>query len=148
MFTECFSDNILYRFNLKRGMQSFRDPVSKLFCVTFDNSSVKDKFYSSIKSLDRNTISSLFTRYIDEKVKKLKTSELKEPTIDSSENYYLIGQGLKSSYTNPNNRTNLKADFYMYNPNTNGECVRNERLLFLTNIPEKKCSQKFVKIFK
>lgn len=127
-------------------MQSFQDPISKLFCVTFDNSSVKDKFYSSIKSLNETIISSLFKNYIDKKIKVLKTSELIEPGFNSTKNYYFVGDGLKMEYTKNNNITNIKNSFYMFNPNTNGECVRNEPLLFMKNIPMKKCSKKFVKL--
>lgn len=128
-------------------MQSFYDPVSKLFCVTFDNSSVKDKFYSSIKSLNETIISSIFENYINKKVKKLNEQVLVEPFYNTSRNYYLIGHGVKAQYNNENNKTKLKDDFYMFNANTNGECVRNDRVLFMKNIPQKKCSRKFVRKF-
>jgi len=125
-------------------MQSFRDPVSKLFCVTFDNSSVKDKFYSRIKSLNNTIILSLFKNYIDKKIKIIKTPILVEPIVNTTRNYYLAGDGLKFEYYNSDNRTKIKNKFFMFNANTNGECVKNEPLLFMKNIPEKKCSKKFV----
>ena len=128
-------------------MQSFRDPVSKLFCVTFDNSSVKDKFYSNIKYLNNTIMSSLFKNYIDKKIKVIKTPILNEPSYNTTLNYYIIGDGLKLAYYNENNRTKIKNNFYMFNANTNGECVKNEPLLFMKNIPEKKCSKKYVRKF-
>ena len=125
-------------------MQSFRDPISKLFCVTFDNSSVKDKFYSSIKSLNSTIVSSLFKNYIDKKIKAIKTSVKEEPKYNKTLNYYLIGDGLRVAYEKKDNQTNIKNNFYMFNPNTNGECVRNEPVLFFKDIPQRKCAKKYV----
>ena len=131
-------------------MQSFQDPVSKLFCVTFDNSSVKDKFYSSIKSLNETILNTIFEKYINQKIKIKENSNLIEPNFNLSLNYYLVGDGVKLEYTQnqTNNRTKKENKFYFFNAHTSGECVRNEPLKFMKNIPERRCSKKFVMINK
>jgi hypothetical protein len=125
-------------------MQDYRDSLSNLFCVTFDNSSVKDKFYSSIKSLNETLISSIFKYYIDTQFKDNYYNSITNHTYDSTKFYYESRDFLRVKYYN-NNTLVLKDKFYLFNTGPFGECLQTEPLKYMNNIPRRECGKIFVK---
>ena len=46
-------------------MHQYRDPVSNLFCVTFDNSSVMGQFYQTMQNLAASTLNTIYQNYVN-----------------------------------------------------------------------------------
>lgn len=124
-------------------MQEFRDPLSNLFCVTFDNSSVKDRFYSSIQSLNETLTRAIFQYYIDSQFKGNYFNSITDQTYIKGKDIYEVGDLLRMKYYN-NNTLLIQDKFYLYTSGAFGECVRTEPLRFMKNIPKNKCGYKLV----
>jgi len=127
-------------------MQDFRDPISNQFCVTFDNSSVKEKFYSTIKSLNETLTQAIFKYYVDLQFKKNYYNSITNQTYIGGKDYYDVGDVLRMKHYN-NNSLVLQDKFYLYTTGAFGECVRTEPLRFMKNIPKKSCGFKIVILF-
>lgn len=124
-------------------MQEFRDPLSNLFCVTFDNSSVKDRFYSSIQSLNETLTRAIFQYYIEPQYKGNYFNSFTNQTYENSKDIYQIGDILRMKYYN-NNTLLLQDKFYLFKAGAFGECIRTEPLRFMKNIPKSSCGYKLV----
>lgn len=127
-------------------MQDYRDPLSNLFCVTFDNSSVKAKFYSSIQYLNETLNKLIFEKYIDDQFKPLSAESITNQTYIADKFFYEAGEILRVNYYTFVNGTNILDDkFYLYKSSAFGECVKTEPLRFLKDIPKSSCGFKMVK---
>jgi hypothetical protein len=124
-------------------MQEFRDPLSNLLCVTFDNSSVKDRFYSSIQTLNETLTRAIFEYYIDPEFKNNYFNSITNHTYKKDKDIYEVGDFLKMKYYN-NNTLVLRDKFYLYTTGVFGECVRTEPLKFFKNTPKSSCGYKLV----
>ncbi len=126
-------------------MQDFRDPISNLLCVTFDNSSVRDRFYSSIQSLDEKLLSNIFKYYIDTQNKGNYFQSITNKSIVEDKDIYEIGDILRIKYNNKINSTYLLENkFYLYASDAFGLCARTEALMFMKEIPKSKCGFRLV----
>ena len=125
-------------------MQEYRDPISNLFCVTFDNSSVKDKFYSSIRSLNETLTRAIFKYYIDPGFKGNYYNQITNQTYIQTKDYYEVGEIIRMNHY-PNSSLVLDDKFYLYNTGPFGECIRTEPIRFMKDIPKRSCGFKYVK---
>lgn len=124
-------------------MQEFRDPLSNLFCVTFDNSSVKDRFYSSIQSFNETITKAIFQYYIDPQFKGNYFNSITNQSFVKGKDIYEVGEVLRMKYYN-NNTLLFNDKFYMFTTGPFGECVRTEPLRFMKNMPQSSCGYKLV----
>lgn len=62
-FTACFDINLIVYFNLKRGMRDYK--LGEFFCSSFDNSSLKNKYYSKLRELTEDEKNILFKSFKD-----------------------------------------------------------------------------------
>lgn len=127
-------------------MQEYRDPLSNLFCVTFDNSSVKSKFYSNIQSLNETLKQSIFKDYIDPQFKNNYYNNLGNGSYTADKLFYETGDIIRMGYF-PNDTSIYKDKFFFFNTGAFGECERTQILKFMVDIPKVSCGKQLVNLY-
>lgn len=119
-------------------MKEYRDPVSKMFCVTFDNSYLMDSFFKEVQTLSIDNLTYIMRNYVDNKVKS---------RYDTTNNniiqglYYNPFDEIKA--TSKNDLFYKNDKMFIYDSGAFGECVK-KPVLFLENRDKKTCGKKFV----
>ncbi len=128
-------------------MREYRDPVSKLFCVTFDNSSVMGKFYKDITDLQKTTIDTIYQKYVDEDIKSTYYYKLGVTQVDPNALLYDYGAYIKvENIDAPRlNRFVFDGKFFMYKAGAFGECVKNSAVRFMVPNEKSSCGMKLVR---
>jgi hypothetical protein len=123
-------------------MKEYRDPVSNLFCVTFDNSSVMGQFYEDIKILGSSSIASIFSQYVDQNIKQ---HYYKGDTAFNYANIqaYSDGDPIIASI-NQGNSFVFDKKFFTYDSGAFGECVKTRVVKFANPIDKISCGYKLV----
>lgn len=147
-FTTCFDSKMLLYFNLKRGMRQFNN--ADLFCVSYDNSSQKSKYYSQLKNLTNDEVSYLLNQY-NSLINKKNFDEVFDLIDDNSRWYdtrYFLGDPIllvndtRANTSDIESFTKTSQKYMIYNKGSNGECFRNEKVVFMKNTNELKCKMK------
>jgi hypothetical protein len=135
---------MLFYFNRKRGMKEYRDPVSNLFCVTFDNSSIMGKFYKDITTLQKTTIDAIYKNYVDNQIKSYYYYKQSTGGLSLNEVSYSYGEFIRVKNGEGINDFTFDGKFFIYKPGAFGECIKNNAVYFM--IPNEKisCGLKFV----
>jgi hypothetical protein len=142
--THCFNENILYYYNRKRGMKEYRDPVSNLFCVTFDNSSIMGQFYKDITALTKTSITSIYQNYVDKQIKKSYYYNQNTGLILNNA-YYSVGDYIKIRLGTGVNDFAFDGKFFLFQSGSFGECVKTNPVRFLVPNQKIKCGFKLVR---
>lgn len=124
-------------------MREYRDPITNLLCVTFDNSSVMGEFYQNILNLGSSVIKSIFDSYVDTKIKSYYYN-LNIPT-NTEDFFYALGGYLQAKI---NNNTSIQYVFdgkmFLYDSGPFGECVRTNAVKYMTPVTKRSCGLKIV----
>lgn len=126
-------------------MNYYRDPVSNLFCVTFDNSSIMGQFYVDIATLSQTTIDSIYSKYVSKYVNSYYYYNQDTGLVLNSDTYK-VGDHLKVSLKSGINSFAFDGKFFIYQSGAFGECTKTNAVNFL--VPNKKatCGLKIVNI--
>ncbi len=141
--THCFNENLIYHFNRKRGMREYRDPVSNLFCVTFDNSSIMGLFYKDIQNIQSSTLNTIYQNYVEKHLSYY--YYFKQDTgVAGFKTIYEVDDYLRSRLISENAIV-FDGKFFIYQSGVYGECVKNNPVKFM--IPNEKvtCGYRLVK---
>lgn len=141
--THCFNENILYTFNRKRGMYEYRDPVSNLFCVTFDNSSIMGQFYKDIANLDKTTITAIYNNYVKKNINSNYYYNQNTGLIQNK-NSYAVGDYLRVNLDYGQNRYIFDGKFFLYESGAFGECIKTKAVKYMVPIEKTSCGLKIV----
>jgi hypothetical protein len=120
---------------------SYRDPLSNLFCVTFDNGSVMGKFYTNIQNMDKSDIAALMQKYVQDQGRNsfyTNQNTLSLPTVL----YYTIGDYVKAK--SADNTFLIDGRFFINDAGPFGECAKIRPVKFLSPIEGIGCGWKMV----
>jgi hypothetical protein len=124
-------------------MMGYRDPVSNLFCVTFDNASVMGKFYANLQNMDKADIAILMQKYVQEQVR---SNYYTNKLIDNaSQVFYNVGDFVKA--TANDNSYLIDGNVYINDVGPFGECAKIRPVKFLTPYEKVTCGFKIVNLF-
>jgi hypothetical protein len=140
--THCFNENILFAFNRKRGMVAYRDPISNLFCVTFDNSSVMGRFYKNVQDMAKNDVIALLQKYVEKQIRSYYYPN-QNTGMPSLKVFYDVGDLIRSKSSTGN--FILDGKFFVNNVGPFGECTKTRAVQFLQPLERVSCGYKIVK---
>lgn len=125
----CLDSNLVYRFNRKRGMDSYGDKLKT--CYTIDNSLYLRSFYNTFFALKNEalTVSAIFTNYV-ENILLANTKADYTKLSTNNEKLFLI-----ASIIDPDNGFNPFVDttndrFIIFKPGLDGNCVPGKGVTF------------------
>ncbi len=128
-------------------MNSYRDPISNLFCVTFDNSSIMGQFYVDIATLSGTAINAIYQNYVNKQINSYYYYNQNTGLVLNSLNYALgdyirmnLGKGV-----NTFNDFSFDGKFFIYQSGSFGECTKTSPVKFMIPNPKSKCGLKLVK---
>ena len=124
-------------------MKEYRDPVTNLFCVTFDNSSIMGQFYKDITSLQKSTINAIYQNYVDKQIKSYYYYKQDTGLVLNSA-FYKVGDFIKMRLGSGINDFAFDGKFFLYQSGSFGECVKTSPVKFLVPNPKTKCGFKLV----
>ncbi len=116
----------------------YRNTVSNLFCVTFDNSSVKGRFYKNVQNMAKNDINNMMQNFVEKQIK----SSYYKTEISNNKATYEIGDYLISKTIS--NVVNMNGKYFLYELGSYGECVRTRPVRFLMPNDKISCGKKLV----
>ncbi len=110
-------------------MREYRDPVSNLFCVTFDNSSIMGQFYKDIQNLAKSTLNTIYKNYVDQQQASYYYFNQNTGTVV---NYitYAVDDYVRVKLSNSTNLV-LDGKFFIYQSGAYGECVKTNSVRFM-----------------
>jgi len=141
--TFCEKESNIYNFNRKRSIFSYRDSLSNLFCIVFDNSSKKGKFYTELNNLDETKIKLLLSQFIQKDFYRIYYSQNSVTGLILNKDRYDSGDYIRSHYNNINPYI-LEGKFFIDGMSASGECVKNRAIKFLINNDAISCGLKLV----
>jgi len=120
---DCLSSSNIRTYNQKRGESSYAGPLTKLFCIYYNNHPPSNKFYNEKLIVTNNEINDLDISDV--------TFGTKLFTIEAqpANNYYSIGDPLFALYTSQT----LARNFRLPKPTFSGSCDFNSPALYLIN---------------
>jgi hypothetical protein len=127
-------------------MKEFRDPMSNLFCVTFDNSSIMGKFYKDITTLQKTTIDAIYKNYVDTQIKNFYYYNQNIDALPSNTINYLVGDYIRAKIGTGLNDYTFDGKFFTYKTGAFGDCIKNLAVRFMIPIEKSTCGFKLVKI--
>ncbi len=142
--THCFSENMLYHFNRKRGMREYRDPVSNLFCVTFDNSSIMGQFYRDIQSIASSTLNQIYQKYVDDHYNKYYYFN-KDTGVVQNVNFYKVGVYVGIRQNKTQNNFVLDGKFFIYHSGPFGDCTKTNAIKYMQPNERVTCGLRLVR---
>jgi hypothetical protein len=119
-------------------MKEYVDPVSNLFCVTFDNSYLMESFFNEIQNLPQSNLTYIMRNYVDSKVKARYNSINKNE--EDSNNYNPLDV-IHATSTSDQYVKNERL--FIYESGPFGDCVRRP-IRFLEDRERKSCGLKTV----
>ena len=138
--THCYNEEEIYNFNRNKAINRYRDSISNLFCITFDNSSVKGRFYKNIQSMAKNDIINILQKFVDNQLK----SSYYTAEISNNRANYEIGDFLISKTIS--NVVNMNGKYFLFDLGSYGECIRSRPVRFLIPNEKVSCGKKLVEI--
>jgi hypothetical protein len=139
MNTHCYTDSVIYQLNQQRGMMTYRDPLSNLFCVSFDNASIMGKFYTNIQNMGKGDIAVLMPKYVEPQTKYYSNRETGMPLLQPN---YVIGDYVKSR--SGDGYFIQDGKFFVNDIGPFGECTKTRPIKFLTPFEKASCGYKIV----
>ncbi|CAI2362570.1 unnamed protein product [Moneuplotes crassus] len=120
---DCVSDSNIKNYNRERGEYSYAGPLTRLFCIFFNNHPPSNKFFKTKTSVTNDEVNDLDSSDV--------TFGTKLFTIDETptNNYYSIGDPLFAIYQDQGNARH----FRLPKPGFSGACDFNSPALYLTN---------------
>jgi len=126
-------------------MKEYRDPVSNLFCVTFDNSSIMGQFYKDVQNLQASTINNIYKNYVDKHLSyyyyfKRDTGVAINKISYEVDDYIMAMQVSKNSIV-------FDGKFFTYQSGVYGDCVKTSVVKFMRQNEKIRCGYRYVKLF-
>jgi hypothetical protein len=143
--TTCFNEAYLYQFNRKRGMTEYRDPVSNLFCVTFDNSSIMGQFYQTLQNLAASTLNTIYQTYVNTQLSSYYYFNMDTGTVINQASYQ-VDDYLRAKLSNSTSLI-LDGKFLTYQSGAYGECIKTNAVKFMRPNEQAACGFRLVNIF-
>jgi hypothetical protein len=143
--TTCFNEAYLYQFNRKRGMIEYRDPVSNLFCVTFDNSSVMGQFYQTIQNIAASTLNTIYQNYVNVQLSSYYYYNMNTGAV-INQGSYQVDDYLRAKLTTSNHLI-LDGKFMTYQSGAYGECIKTNSVKFMRPNNQVSCGFRLVNNF-
>jgi hypothetical protein len=119
----------------------YRDPLSNLFCVNFDNASVMGKFHTNVQNLDKANIAIMMDNFVKEQSNSYINTNLNQQDISKAS--YNVGDMIKASGND--NTFLINGNFYIDELGPYGECNKVKSIKFLTSIDKVTCGYKIVR---
>jgi hypothetical protein len=123
-------------------MFSYRDPVSNLFCVTFDNSSNQNKYFKNVQNIDKANLTALMKGYVQDQTRSAYFTD--DETIKPQQIFYDVGDYIRIQ--SATNDFNLNGIFFVNNVGPFGECSKTKPVQFLMPVEKITCGNKIVNI--
>ncbi len=142
--THCDTETNIYNYNRRRSISTYRDALTSLFCVVFDNSSAKGKFYTDLKNLDETKIKMLINNLIETDFYRNYYSQTSGTGLNINKDKYDTGDFIRVHYNNSNPYI-LEGKFFIDEMSVSGECVKNRAVKYMVNNEPISCGIKFVK---
>jgi hypothetical protein len=124
-------------------MREYRDPVSNLFCVTFDNSSIMGQFFKDIQKLQQSTISAIYQNYVDAQ-QKLYYYYKQNTGVVINKSSYSVGDYIRIKLNNPSNDFIFDGKFFLYQSGAFGECIKTNSVKFMVPNERVSCGYRMV----
>lgn len=144
--THCENESFIYNLNRKRSLLNYRNSLSNLFCVTFDNSSDKGKFYTNVNDLDETKVMLIFNNYIQNDFLKNYYSSILSTGLILNKDRYDLEDYIRIHYNNSNPYV-LEGKFFIEGTGSSGECIKSRPVKFMINNDPIICGKKIVFIF-
>lgn len=141
--THCDTEETIYQYNRNRSLLSYRDALSNLFCVVFDNSWQKGKFYTDIANMDETRIKMLMSNFIETDFYKNYYSQTTGTGLILNKDRYDSGDYVRSHYNNTNPYI-LEGKFFIDGMGPSGQCEKNRAVKFMVNNEATSCGFKLV----
>ena len=127
-------------------MNSYRDPISNLFCVTFDNSSIMGQFFVDIATLSATAIDVIYRNYVNKQINSYYYYNQNTGLVLNSLTYAL-GDYLRMNLgagKNTFNDFSFDGKFFIYQSGSFGECTKTSAVRFMIPNLKSKCGLKLV----
>lgn len=139
----CDNESNVYNYNRRRSLSFYKNALSNLFCITFDNSGAKGNFYTEV-SLDETAIKLLFNSYIENEFFSIYYKSISQTGLILNKDKYSKGDYIRI-HQNSTNPYFLEGKFFIKGSGLNGDCINNRVVKFMEDNPITNCGFKIVK---